>query len=393
MEFTTQYRDDLTFQSTIFPENYMKSGFRNEFPLYASSSKGYLQDFHQIDQFHVDGLSSNLKFGISSPYFNQFETLANRSSSSFNIFNPMPLVEGGAMVNFHNRAFMNFSPRIASEALISQDRSSSLNFQDLESSSLAFSCIPIENRLCRKIDMIRKNTPSTSTSTSTSTAQKKANLIKGQWTTEEDRLLVRLVDEYGVKNWSHIAQNFNGRIGKQCRERWHNHLRLDIRKGAWTEEEDKIIIEEHAKVGNKWADISKKLEGRTENAIKNHWNATKRRQLTKRKYRCSDPRKSGSSSLLQDYILSLTQTSNVADNGSNQGINSNYDISNRPDIYLDRMMFPEEKSLESMFDEFPPGTSTSLEMETPLVMDLPLQGEMKRELDLLEMLSEHIGSK
>ena len=43
------------------------------------------------------------------------------------------------------------------------------------------------------------------------------------------RLLVQLVDEYGIKKWSQIAKMLEGRVGKQCRERWHNHLRPDIR--------------------------------------------------------------------------------------------------------------------------------------------------------------------
>lgn len=66
-------------------------------------------------------------------------------------------------------------------------------------------------------------------------------------TKEEDDLVVRLVMEHGAKNWSFIAKNLPGRIGKQCRERWHNHLNPDIRKERWTEQEDHAIIEAHKK--------------------------------------------------------------------------------------------------------------------------------------------------
>ncbi|KAI3454073.1 hypothetical protein Pfo_010736 [Paulownia fortunei] len=105
------------------------------------------------------------------------------------------------------------------------------------------------------------------------------DLVKGPWSKEEDEIIIELVNKYGPKKWSTIAQHLPGRIGKQCRERWHNHLNPNINKEAWTQDEELALIRAHQIYGNKWAELTKFLPGRTDNAIKNHWNSSVKKKL------------------------------------------------------------------------------------------------------------------
>ncbi|WOK94248.1 transcription factor MYB30-like [Canna indica] len=110
----------------------------------------------------------------------------------------------------------------------------------------------------------------------------KEGVKKGPWTPEEDLMLVSYIQEHGPRNWK-AAPTTTGlmRCSKSCRLRWTNYLRPGIKRGNFTEQEEKLIIHLQALLGNRWAAIASYLPERTDNDIKNYWNTHLKKKLLK----------------------------------------------------------------------------------------------------------------
>uniref|UniRef100_A0A0E0HY66 Uncharacterized protein n=1 Tax=Oryza nivara TaxID=4536 RepID=A0A0E0HY66_ORYNI len=128
-------------------------------------------------------------------------------------------------------------------------------------------------------------------------------LIKGGWTREEDEVLRQMVRHHGDCKWTEIAKSLPSQTGKQCRERWTNHLYSEIK----IEEEHMKLIEVHRTYGNRWSAIVRWLPGRSENTVKNHWNLTKRSLNSKQRLRKKNSEKAvpRQPSHLEEYICSF----------------------------------------------------------------------------------------
>ena len=111
---------------------------------------------------------------------------------------------------------------------------------------------------------------------------KKAVIKKGQWSSQEDKLLEQWVKEKGPKNWEACGRFIQGRKGKQCREHWNNCLNPELKKGHWGPEEDFLIMFFYEKCKGSWKKIIPLFEGRIENSVKNRFYSQLRKYASKK---------------------------------------------------------------------------------------------------------------
>lgn len=107
--------------------------------------------------------------------------------------------------------------------------------------------------------------------------------LKKLFTKAEDEIIKRKVGEYGTKNWKIVASFLPERTPRQVRERWKNYLGPNIKNGEWTQEEDELLMELISIYGTKWSKISKYFENRTDTNVKNRSALLKRKAKNSKK--------------------------------------------------------------------------------------------------------------
>ncbi|PIA61902.1 hypothetical protein AQUCO_00200118v1 [Aquilegia coerulea] len=325
MAYQNMYTNEVSYQlptlSLRRPMNQIRPMVGSEFSFdeVKSSQGGLFQDFRYVNQYHSNGKILKSDYDISILSFVRLNIFVYGNSNR-DLVGSMSVVRKG---DTNEIQYENYSDSLRSFENKATTQDQNQMFLDLPKNDVhahvgtcfgfsnMFPCVTTDNQFVGEVSQIKKS--GTHKRKNNEAFKESFGSIKGNWTHEEDRKLVRLVEKHGEKNWAKVSSCMGGRIGKQCRDRWKNHLEPGINKGCWTEDEDMALVEGHKKHNNRWAKIAEEIPGRTDNAVKNRWNSVKRRQSPKEKKYCHS-KNPLPSPILQEYINSVSNKSTGSTN-------------------------------------------------------------------------------
>ena len=100
------------------------------------------------------------------------------------------------------------------------------------------------------------------------------------WSEAQDRVLCELVSEHGAKEWKKISSRMGdvlsgaGFTDVQCLHRWNKVLKPGLKKGPWTEEEDakvRAFVAENGALKVKWSAVADTMPGRIGKQCRERW--------------------------------------------------------------------------------------------------------------------------
>lgn len=195
MELETKLRETLASQPMLSSDFYPKPYTKDEFSFEITpSSKGFLQDFQYLDQFRPNGCSSNPNLVAQTQCYDLFNNFTYGCSTDFDVYECKPFADNGGhshvMDNFQSGGYLNL-PQQNPTDIVGSDRSHMAFFTGQDIKPVKFvipdevSCITAENGYYKKVGMNKNK--SLSTTMRANKGRKKSNVVKGQWTIEEDR--------------------------------------------------------------------------------------------------------------------------------------------------------------------------------------------------------------
>ncbi|KAG1904791.1 uncharacterized protein F5891DRAFT_944949 [Suillus fuscotomentosus] len=102
------------------------------------------------------------------------------------------------------------------------------------------------------------------------------NVKKTAWTPEEDHLLLELYEVYSTK-WSVIARHIPGRTDDACSKRYREALDPSLRRDEWSKEEDDRLFDAYSRLPGRWGQVGQELQ-RSGLACRNRWRLLERKR-------------------------------------------------------------------------------------------------------------------